>query len=264
MKQLHVFGDSFVESSSDSSWVTRLANLLSMKLNGHGLGGSGIEYSYLKLLDNIPNIGSGDVVVFAITNPFRWDLEPYLTQDPSRASTVTDLDSPNCNLDDIDYLKWYLMARSTKLLDSKATLYIAFIHSLSIKFPNVKFIVMSSFKESLASSLAQNSNNFMHLNRVSLNELSNHEWDLLKCPGKMFHDIYGVDPRINHMTNPNLAQLASVLHRAITTWNSLEFTKDNFLKNVVNQLVTTHEETILHYVNTNLITNSTVIRKPRN
>jgi hypothetical protein len=174
LKQLHVFGDSFVESSSDFSWITILANSLKMKLNGYGLGGSSIEYSYLKLLDSISNIGSGDVVIFAITNPFRWDLEHYLTKDPKGASNISDLDSSNCNVNDIAHLKWYLMSRSTKLLDNKATLYISFIHSLSIKFSNTKFIVMSSFKESLSSSPAVNSNNFMHLNNISLNELSNY------------------------------------------------------------------------------------------
>jgi hypothetical protein len=120
---------------------------------------------------------------------------------------------------------------------------------------------MSSFKESLSSSPAVNSNNFMHLNNISLNELSNYEWDLSNCPSKMFHNIYGIDPRTNHMTNPNLEQMAKVLYKVITTWNNSEFTKDNFFKNVVNRCVTSYEDVILHYVNTKLITNSIVLRK---
>jgi hypothetical protein len=93
------------------------------------------------------------------------------------------------------------------------------------------------------------------------NELSNYEWDLSNCPSKMFHNIYGIDPRTNHMTNPNLEQMAKVLYKVITTWNNSEFTKDNFFKNVVNRCVTSYEDVILHYVNTKLITNSIVLRK---
>jgi hypothetical protein len=258
MNQLHVFGDSFADASAPDSWVNLLGNLLNLKVNGNAVGGSAIEYSYLKLIENENNIDDGDIVIFTVSSPERWDLEYYLTKEPHKAGTVSSLRNPNCQLDDQDHLRWYVTSRSLKLIENKAALYMSYVHSLSVKFANTKFIVLSSFKESLNSSVIKKTSNFTHLNTISLNELSNQEWDLANCPSEMFYPIYGVDPRTNHMTNPNLNQLAKILYRVITTGDDSTFSKDSFFKKVVNKLVITHEDSLLNYINTNLITSHTI------
>ena len=87
MSTLYVFGDSFAEDSS-SSWTRLLSAKLGYSLQNYASGGSCIEYSFLKLIEN-EYFKDHDIVVFAMTSPARIVTNTTIYDAPYTACDLT-------------------------------------------------------------------------------------------------------------------------------------------------------------------------------
>lgn len=245
MSILHVFGDSFAEESP-TSWTRKLAEFQSLKLNNKAKGGTSIEWSALNLQDT--KLNDNDVVVFVLSNTRRFDVEPYVTHDPvgaCQAKYVNTLNNPN--------LEWYVQNRSDRILNLKVPLYTSWIYSMSQTNPNVKFIVISGFEDSVKVNAVPETRNFKFLNSFALNQLSHYEIDELRLNPYMLYNICGHDPRVNHLTTPNLNNLADCINNVINTWDSSFYTLSLFEKNVIKNHITTFEELDELYIKTGML-----------
>jgi hypothetical protein len=181
-----------------------------------------------------------------MTNSNRFDVEPYVTKTPTDSYKAKDADSLDSNL------LWYVKSRSQELLDLKPTLYTSLIHSTSVVNPNVKFVVIAGFPDSKNTSIIKQTSNFIVLDQTSLNEISHYEVNEIKLNPYMLYNVCGNDPRINHLSNINLDNLANCVNSAITNWDSSQFKLSKFVKNVINKKITSMEELHTYYVETGL------------
>ena len=104
MSTLFVFGDSYAEDSL-GSWTRLLSNSLGFNLKNFAIGGSCLEFSYIKLLENIKKFKKDDVVIFVLTSSVRIDLEYTITEQPRISCIINNLEkfsNPN-------FVKEYLL-----------------------------------------------------------------------------------------------------------------------------------------------------------
>jgi hypothetical protein len=248
MSTLFVFGDSYAEDTL-GSWTRLLSDSLGFNLKNLARGGSCLEFSYIKLLENIKKIKKGDVVIFVLTSSVRIDLEYTITKQPAFGSAISSVEQfPNPN-----FVKEYLLNRSTDIVDNKYLLYISFVYMLSTRFSETKFIVIPGFPEESKINFKLDSDNFLFLNSFSLQKISNQEWNWLKLSMKTFERIFNIDLRENHLTVPNLKELATMLEEVIKYWDSTRYNENRFLRKIINKKVKTVDDVYTHYVLTGLI-----------
>lgn len=253
MNRLYVFGDSFAQDLP-GSWTTRLASLRNMELKNYGVGGSCLEYSYIKLFDVVKKneFKEGDIVIFVLTHPGRLDLEDQITVDATSAYKVHNRRSIE-SLPDPEFAKKYRDSRSKDVIDRKHILYLSFLKVLAEQHPNVKFLAIPAFPEVQEAPLIKGSNNFLFVNTLFLMDISNYEWNKWKIAESAMMDILGFDPRTNHLTTPNLQELANSINDVINFWDISKLDKLRFKKNVVAKNVLSVEDVYTHYVDTGLI-----------
>jgi hypothetical protein len=201
------------------------------------------------LLESIKKIKKGDIVIFVLTSSVRIDLEYTITKQPTTGYIGNNLEKfPNP-----EFVKEYLLNRSTDMVDNKYLLYISFVHMLSTQFSETKFIVIPGFPKESKINFQLNSNNFLFLNSFSLQEISEQEWNWITVSMKTFERIFKIDPRQNHLTVPNLKELARALGDVIKHWDPRHCAKNKFLKRILKKRVETVDEFYEHYVLTGLI-----------
>jgi hypothetical protein len=241
MSTLYVFGDSFAEDSS-SSWTRLLSAKLGYSLKNYASGGSCIEYSFLKLIEN-EYFKDHDIVVFAMTSPARIVTNTTIYDAPYTACDLT----PGGEVQ--TFLNWNLKNTPQFVIDSKPTLYASYILNLSIQHPAVKFIIIKSF-DFVINGIKQTPN-FLVIDHVNLFKLSNNEF---RIPHNgQFEEIVGRDCRVNHFTNPNLKVLASLMYNVIKNWNPAELDSDQFYKRIINMRFKTISDIYKLFADTGLI-----------
>jgi len=251
MNTLFAFGDSFVQNLP-GNWISRLAEFRNLSVKNYAVGGSCLEYSFIKLLDVIHEIKENDIVIFVLTHPERLDLEDQIKGNVSSAYKIQHKKTIN-TLDDPEFHISYQMKRSKDMIKNKHLLHLSFIKSLASDRPKTKFLVVPAYQEVQNSFFISNTENFLFANNLCLMELSDYEWNYLKLKGEALQDIFGLDPRTNHLSNPNLVELAQSINEIIDSWDSRKIDKKRFKKNIISKSVTTIEDVYLHYVNTGLI-----------
>lgn len=253
MNNLIVFGDSFAEGIP-GNWIDKLAKLRNLNIKNYALGGSCLEYSFIRLLEYTKKekFKQDDIVIFVLTHPNRLDLEEQITKDISSAykishsKTIKSLSDPNF------YIK-YNNNRSKDLIANKHILHLSFLKALAAENLKTKFLAIPAYKEVQYSPLSMNTENFLFLNKMFLIDISNYEWNYLKLKGEALQDIFGMDPRTNHMTDPNLEELSLSVNEVIDNWDINYFYKKRFKKNIVYKSVSNIHEVYEHYVETGLI-----------
>lgn len=253
MNDLIVFGDSFAQSLP-GNWVDRLAKLRNLNVRNYAIGGSCLEYSFIKLLDHVKKekFKQGDIVIFVLTHPNRLDLEEHITKDISSAYKINHSKSIK-TLNDSDFFIKYNNNRSKDLIANKHILYLSFLKALATENFKTKFLAIPAYKEVQDSLLLTNTENFLFLNKTVLMEISDYECDFLGLNGEALQNIFGTDPRTNHMTNLNLEELSLAVNDVIDTCDINYFYKKRFKKNIVCERVRTIDDVYLHYVETGLI-----------
>ena len=244
--KLHVFGDSFASDYS-KSWTRILAEKQGLDVCNYAAGGTSVEWSALKFMD--AEFQDGDVVIFVISHCYRFDIEPFVSENPTEASTAKEFNALS------EQHQWYVTNRSNALLELKPTLYTSLIYSMAQKMPNVRFIVISGFTDSKKSSIISRTSNYIMLDSISLNEISHNEVNEVKLNPYMLYNVCGLDPRVNHLTSVNLDNLANSINDVITHWDETYYNKSRFTKNVINKHVKNLEELYSLYVDTGVLNN---------
>lgn len=244
MNTLHVFGDSFAEDFP-SSWTRQVAAANQLSVNNCAKGGTSIEWSMLQFLKT--PLASGDVVIFVLTNSSRFDIEPYVSTIPEQSYIAKEVES----LNDAN-LEWYVGHRSQELIDIKPSLYASLIHSISLAYPSVKFLVISAFPDSNDTSIIRKTDNFIVMDSTSLNEISHYEVNEIKLNPYMLYNLCGSDPRVNHLSTTNHSNLSKIVNQTISDWDSSLFVIQNFTKNVIDKKVKTLKDMHTYYVDTGI------------
>lgn len=238
-----IYGDSFVEDYAES-WTRKLARMRGHKVRNFAKGGTSIEWSMLQFVQG--NFKDGDIVIFVLSNPSRFDVEPFVTHTPALAYSVTDYDALDENQ------KWYLEHRSEKLVKLKPTLHTSVIYTMSQKHPGTKFLVMCGFDDTIGTSIIKKSNNYLMVDNISLNKISHYEVNEWKLNPYMLYNVTGHDPRVNHLSSVNLMRMAMCVDNVISYWDGSMFTLNAFSKNVINKHVSNMEQLKREYVDTGL------------
>lgn len=242
--KLHIFGDSFASDYS-KSWTRTVATYQNLEVCNYAAGGTSVEWSALKFMD--ATFRDGDVVIFVISHCYRFDIEPFISERPTEASTAKEFNTLST------MHQWYVTNRSQKVLDLKPQLYTSLIFSMSQKIPSVKFIVISGFVDSKNSSIVKKTSNYLMLDSISLNEISHDEVNETKLNPYMLYNVCGLDPRVNHLTSTNLNNLANSINDVIECWDETKYNKSRFAKNVINSHVKNIEELYTHYVDSGIL-----------
>jgi hypothetical protein len=124
---------------------------------------------------------------------------------------------------------------------------------LSTQLSQTKFIVIPGFHEESKINFQLDSNNFLFLNSFSLQKISNQEWNWINVSMKTFERIFKIDARENHLTVPNLKELARTIEDVIKYWDPKYYNKNKFLKRIINKRVENIDDFYEHYVLTGLI-----------
>lgn len=252
--QLFVFGDSFTERSK-KGWTTKLATKLNFKLKTFGAAGSSIEYSYLKLIDSLEKglIDTGDLVIFVFTESERLDLDHNLSDSPLSGvyNKISDIiknkffDPDKWGIDNQHHIEWYVSNRSQKLLDTKFLLHLSFIKTLSLVYPEIKFLLLPAFetsfdiKSKLFKLMSKSTDNFLVVTTPCLFEISHSEWSTStsrKIRDKrkaQLQNFFRYEPRINHFSNPTIVILTDAMYNVITNWSTSKLHMGLFIPGIL-------------------------------
>jgi hypothetical protein len=187
-----------------------------------------------------------------LTHPERLDLDYQIKKDTTSACKIHDSASIN-TLPDPEFVKKYQLYRSNDIIENKHILYISLIKALADQNINTKFLVIPAFFEVQQNPIFKNTDNFLFVNGLFLEEISAREWNKFKITKTSVMDVLGFDPRTNHLTTTNLQELATAINEVIESWDISKLYKSRFKKNIFNKNVLTIDDIYRHYIDTGLL-----------
>lgn len=214
---LYIYGDSYADPINDFislSWTTRAARLLECSnICNRAKSGSGQGYSINKFISDIDNIKTNDAVIFVLSSAHRLNLEPML-KDENADFAVNYLhikkDDPShwwLN-ENYNHIMWHAFNTSSKLSEIQANSYLHLLKSYA-ESKKVKMYVVTIDTSTKQYVPVESSEYFLFQDSFTLNELNFGEY-VEKPEVNNF-----LEPRINHLTEPNLDKLASIVATAI-------------------------------------------------
>jgi hypothetical protein len=278
MKELRVYGDSYTATwnKNDSgdlkahNWTNMLAKKLGYKeVNKATSGGSNASmYSRLRediKENNISNNNTGAIIVQLSTlGRFynEWTLKNY----PSAGSTYLHghpLGQDPYYDDNKDHIKWWIAENNIDLESLGIETFLHWLkYFLSKKYSNVKIIVLfNTINSEWDFSQLKNTENFLCFNDFTLTNVSFNEYGR-KHTFMNFVKYTKVDPRANHLCNPNLELLADTMFKSIQANATSIITEDIFYKNIIDQIK--NEDEYKKYIDKGVISLSGDVAKRMN
>jgi hypothetical protein len=255
MKTIRVYGDSYVAPlppQEGKGWTKILADRLGMEELNFGVGGSSAFYAIKKLALDLKNeeIKEDSLIIVLLSSPGRFYNKTSLEKFPSSgANFIHELlqdgksEMARYYYENENFIKWWFVENDIQLENINVESFIHWIYLLAAKkYSNHKFIVMfnSSYKHDY--SCIENTKNFMLLKDFFISTVSSNEIDDqtistdTKRRGKYFRlveNICFMDPRINHLTNPNIKILVDQMEKVVLQNDCSGLRHDIFLSNVI-------------------------------
>lgn len=276
MKELRVYGDSYTatwyrdggDKQTAHNWTNMLAKKLGYQEVNKAVSGGSNASVYSRLQDDIKkniicNNKTGAIVVQLSTlGRFynEWTLKNY----PAAGSTYLHGHqlSPNQYYEDNkDHIKWWIAENNISLESLGIETFLHWLkYFVAKKYSNVKIIVMfNTINKGWDFSQLKNTENFLCFNDFTLTNVSFDEYGR-KYSFLDFVKYTKVDPRGNHLCDPNLELLADTMFNCLQSNETSMLTEDIFLKNVIDQIKNEHEYN--KYIDKGVISLSTnVIRR---
>jgi hypothetical protein len=267
MKTLRVYGDSFgTNNQSDGkSWTTILQEKLQIPVVNKAVDGGSTEYAALQFGNDAQNniIGDDDIVIYIPSTLGRLHFDFQITRFPGTASSFCR--GPVLNNDfgnswyykNKEHIEWWMVNASQAVISMNFESYVHVISNVARSKPNATFIMIKHTGWNHHIPNITHPGNFL-ISSIFLNDISSNEI----IGGYNYTDFVEFtkfDPRINHLTVPNLGILAELVYETINTKSMEHFTLDKFKTNVIKKI--TSKEQYLDYVNQGYLTHNNLINR---
>jgi hypothetical protein len=234
MKHIRVYGDSFAAKTLAEGlcWPELLAQQLDLPVIMNAVSGSSTEYAIKRLISDIDSINN-DIVIFVTSTPGRLHFKHQHDNRPETAAQYLHSD-PLSNGNDHKWyyqnkthIEWWMVNCDNQLNQINHESYLHLLRSIARSKPDSIFIVLPNSDHRMHIDPGSNPPNFLitqtYLNRVSQNEL------VKEFPEYQDWIRYSkFDFRINHLSQPNLKILTSLVFDAIKSGDMSNITYDRF------------------------------------
>lgn len=251
---LRLYGDSFLAPAigwEGKSWTTLLGEQLDIPVVNKSRAGSGTEYAFMQLANDIQHnvIQQKDIIIFNTSFNGRLDLEFQLTTRPETAALYLrkpeEFDklnnSENSNNHNWfhtnkEHIKWYVAHRDYNLIKLNYLAYVCTLKDYAATMPDTIFVILHNLTPSCSIPGRLPLDNFLNPT-ISLQQISNGELtgsksiDWEQGFGSRYGSFVkhiGQDPRINHLSTPNLNILKDLVFNSINDLTISNFGYDKF------------------------------------
>ena len=243
MKRIRVYGDSFAahHHQPPHSWTHLLGQLCNLPVINNAIAGGSTEYAIKKLIDDIDSI-EDDIVIFVSSTPGRLHFSHQQQERPETAAQY--LHTPQDNGKDHSWyyqnkkhIEWWMVNRDHQLNRINHEAYMHLIRSIARSKPNSVFVIIPNSDHCLHISGGVDPTNFL-ITKTCLFQISENE-NVKEFPTwKDFTKYTKWDLRINHLTNPNLEILASLIFDCINKHDMSGLGYDKFNKHFLTPIRT--------------------------
>ena len=250
MKKLYMFGDSYVAPNRTSTeWGRLLANKIGGEYENFGVDGSSSEHAMRKFQELTSKTTiSYSIIIVLLSTVGRLDLMFQLDR-PETASVYLHTDMVSTDprhewyRENKKYIEWLIVNYNYRSAWLNRECYIHALKNFAESDPsNLVIVLQNSLQSSDTSSFISRGkvpDNFI-ISETDVNNISRDEI-IDSIPYHNFVKHTRWDPRVNHLTNPNLEIMAESLHQVIVTRDATRLSYDNFQKNIIPQVKTQRE-----------------------
>lgn len=241
MRKLRVYGDSFAAKtmSEHFCWADYVGKNLELEVINNAITGSSTEYSVKMLINDINSI-TNDIIIFVTSTPGRLH---FRHQNYSRPETAVQYlhGAPDNGLnhswyhDNKDHIEWWMGNVDHQLLGINHEAYIHLIRGIAKSNPDAIFLVIPNSDHRIHIDGGTNPPNFLTTN-VCLNEISQFELDRATPTYREWVQYSIYDYRINHLSNPNIKILSTLVTESIQNMSLDNITYDKFKTNFLHPI----------------------------
>jgi hypothetical protein len=263
MRTLRVYGDSFADSFLDIGWPEILSKKLNIPLKNNGMSSSSTEYSFKLFMYDVQNnaIGDTDIIIFVTSALGRLYFSYQQNENPESAALFMRTPSPNIRQNWVWYhenknhIEWWMLNNDRNTQSNSFEAYVQVLKVFAISRPACTVIVLSAFdynynedpfQETCPTNFLRSSVILMNISKAELGFKHDEDLDY-----SWFARYIKLDPRVNHLTNPNLNILAELLAETIETSSITNITYDKFQSNNITQIE--NKEQYMNYCKNNII-----------
>lgn len=233
---IHVFGDSFAADDTISvSWVSGLGKILKTGIINHAVSGSSSEFSILKFMSTCKSITANDIVIFSFATIGRLHFKHINDRLPRAGCAFWNDYKTNQDFvwvkDNEKFIEWYYTNVDYHLLEINTEGYLQILKNFARKNPDITVVVFFNTKHDYWEPCFDKVKNFLMPN-ISLFEISCREFLDVEDFGP-FVQYSKVDPRCNHLSQPNREKLVNLTYDAIISQSIDDFTEDKFLTKIL-------------------------------
>lgn len=262
MKRLWVYGDSFADANHAggkgvaTGWAKMLSGSLGIPLTNKAISGSSTEYAIKSFIEDVNKnyIGDNDIIIVVTSSLGRLYFSYQLNIEPASASIY--LTKPPDSFPqewyqkNKDHIEWWMINNDHIMQRITFESYAQLLKNFAISKPNCTVILLPAFNNGYAQDIFNNvpPRNFLRSNTY-LMDVSKAETGIKDDRNFNYRDWCEHtknDPRANHLTNPNITILATLLGESIQNLTMDNITYDKFISNNIQKI--TSREQYLKYI----------------
>lgn len=256
MTKVLVYGDSFADDACTigNSWTSLLSKKLNVPQVNRAVSGGSSQYAMKSFLNDYHSnfIDYKDIVIFVLSTPGRMHFE-FQNSRPDTASKYLHGSTDEWYKNNKKFIEWWMLNIDVSIENINHDCYIHALKTFAELRPETKVILLANLDHDPSGKnklpLGNIPSNFFKPN-ILLNEISENE-----IVGKLKYNewtrVTGYDPRINHLSNPNLDILSDKIFEIINT-NSIDNVKYEHFKSNIFELITTKHQ-YLKYIHQRLL-----------
>jgi hypothetical protein len=241
---IFIYGDSASASELDHiapGWAKMLSDRLDFELLNRAVSGGSTENAFNNFTgDYLSSLfKDGDLIVFQFSTVGRLFLN-HQTEFPRTASLYLnppkflDKKEHRWYFENKEYLEWYVVNHNLRINDISQAAYKHVLKNLAESNPGVTIVILELDKKQIDFPLGNIPTNFFapnfELHKVFSNEIKSRlqYFDWVKYTGW--------DPRINHMSIPNLIKVANLIYDLYTRRIDIEDYNGYFIEDCFEQI----------------------------
>jgi hypothetical protein len=248
--KLVIFGDSFANynhcPTPELNWANQLSNVLGLPLINYAISGSGLNYSFIQLVNyfNSKDYHPEDILIFVNTEDRRIFSKDMT--DPTLGGFFNFTPSMREHnkewfLKNFEHALWAVENIYHPSINFEQLKVFSFLKAWAKAHPSNKVIILRGVgvpsgewgdREPLIRETILPDENFFPLLNPTLGHITVNEFSDPSLYNKLLnHWISGVDPRVNHLSKVNRDILVQMLGKIIkkkdiNLWNNASFVKD--------------------------------------